>query len=112
MQFCLHKEFQVAVDAINDFGEKFGEEAWDWDPPAIDEMLLSQITDKYQLRIGEAYQISEKMVRYNALSEMRSEAIAEMGGKDDENVEAVGELFNKVEKNVVRSRVIPGPSTY
>ena len=103
-----HKEFQVAVDAINDFGEKFGEDAWDWDPPAIDEMLLSQITDKYQLRIGEAYQISEKMVRYNALSEMRSEAIAEMGGKDDENVEAVGELFNKVEKNVVRSRVIQG----
>ena len=103
-----HKEFQVAVDAISDFGEKFGKEAWDWDPPAIDEMLLSQITDKYQLRIGEAYQISEKMVRYNALSEMRSEAIAEMGGKDDENVEAVGELFNKVEKNVVRSRVIQG----
>ena len=103
-----HKEFQVAVEAINDFGEKFGEEAWDWDPPAIDEMLLSQISDKYQLRIGEAYQISEKMVRYNALSEMRSEAIAEMGGKDDENVEAVGELFNKVEKNVVRSRVIQG----
>ena len=103
-----HKEFQIAVDAINDFGEKFGKEAWDWDPPAIDEMLLSQITDKYQLRIGEAYQISEKMVRYNALSEMRSEAIAEMGGEDDENVEAVGELFNKVEKNVVRSRVIQG----
>ena len=103
-----HKEFQIAIDAINDFGEKFGEEAWDWDPPAIDEMLLSQISDKYQLRIGEAYQISEKMVRYNALSEMRSEAIAEMGGEDDENVEAVGELFNKVEKNVVRSRVIQG----
>ena len=31
-----------------------------------------------------------------------------MGGEDDENVEAVGELFNKVEKNVVRSRVIQG----
>ena len=103
-----HKEFQIAVDAISDFGEKFGKEAWDWDTPAIDEMLLSQISDKYQLRISEAYQISEKMVRYNALSEMRSEAIAEMGGEDDENVEAVGELFNKVEKNVVRSRVIQG----
>ena len=55
-----HKEFQIAIDAISDFGEKFGEEAWDWDPPAIDEMLLSQISDKYQLRISEAYQISEK----------------------------------------------------
>ena len=103
-----HKEFQIAIDAISGFGEKFGKEAWDWDPPAIDEMLLSQISDKYQIRISEAYQISEKMVRYNALSEMRSEAIAEMGGEGDENAEAVGELFNKVEKNVVRSRVIQG----
>ena len=103
-----HKEFQIAIEAISDFGEKFGKEAWNWDPPAIDEMLLSQISDKYQTRISEAYQISEKMVRYNALSEMRSEAVAEMGGEDDENVEAVGELFNKVEKNVVRSRVIQG----
>lgn len=103
-----HKEFQIAIEAISDFGKKFGKEAWNWDPPAIDEMLLSQISDKYQIRISEAYQISEKMVRYNALSEMRSEAVAEMGGEDDENVEAVGELFNKVEKNVVRSRVIQG----
>ena len=103
-----HKEFQIAIEAISDFSKKFGKEAWNWDPPAIDEMLLSQISDKYQIRISEAYQISEKMVRYNALSEMRSEAVAEMGGEDDENVEAVGELFNKVEKNVVRSRVIQG----
>ena len=103
-----HKEFQVAVDAISDFGEKFGKEAWDWDAPAIDEVLLSQIGDRYQPRISEAYQISEKLVRYNALSEMRSEAIAELGGEDGENVEAVGELFNKVEKTAVRSRVIQG----
>jgi polyribonucleotide nucleotidyltransferase len=103
-----HKEFQVAVDAISDFGEKFGKEAWDWEIPAIDDVLLSQINDQYQPRISEAYQISEKMVRYNTLADMRSEAIAALGGEEGENVEAVGELFNKVEKDVVRSRVIQG----
>ena len=103
-----HKEFQVAVDAISDFGGNFGNEAWDWEAPVIDEELLSQINDQYQPRISEAYQISEKMVRYDALGEIRSEAVATLGGEEGENAEAVGELFNKVEKSVVRSRVIQG----
>lgn len=103
-----HKEFQVAIDAIGDFGKKFGKEAWEWEAPSIDEALLSQIKEQYQPRIVEAYQISEKMVRYNALGEIRSEAIAALGGTEGEHAEAVGELFSKVEKNVVRSRVIQG----
>jgi polyribonucleotide nucleotidyltransferase len=103
-----HKEFQVAIDAIGDFGKKFGKDAWDWEAPSIDEALLSQIKEQYQPRIVEAYQISEKMARYNALGEIRSEAIVALGGAEGENAEAVGELFSKVEKNVVRSRVIQG----
>lgn len=103
-----HKEFQVAIDAIGDFGKKFGKDAWDWEAPSIDEALLSQIKEQYQPRIAEAYQISEKMARYNALGEIRSEAIVAVGGAEGENAEAVGELFSKVEKNVVRSRVIQG----
>ncbi len=103
-----HQEFQVAIDAIGDFGQKFGKDAWEWEAPSIDEALLSQIKEQYQPRIVEAYQISEKMMRYNALGEIRSDAIASLGGTDSENAEAVGELFSKVEKNVVRSRVIQG----
>ena len=67
-----HQEFQVAIDAIGDFGQKFGNDAWDWGAPSIDEALLSQIKEQYQPRIVEAYQISEKMIRYNALGEIRS----------------------------------------
>ena len=103
-----HQEFQVAIDAISDFGQKFGKDAWEWEAPSIDEALLSQIKEQYQPRIVEAYQISEKMMRYNALGEIRSDAITSLGGTDGENAEAVGELFSKVEKNVVRSRVIQG----
>ena len=103
-----HKEFQVAINAIGDFGKKFGKDAWEWDAPTVDETLFSQVKEQYQPRIVDAYQISEKMVRYNALSEIRSDAIAALGGAEGENAEAVGELFSKVEKSVVRSRVIQG----
>ena len=103
-----HKEFQVAINAIGDFGKKFGKDAWEWEAPTVNETLFSQLKEQYQPRIVDAYQISEKMVRYNALGEIRSDAIAALGGPEGENAEAVGELFSKVEKNVVRSRVIQG----
>ena len=103
-----HKEFQVAINAIGDFGKKFGKDAWEWEAPTVNETLFSQLKEQYQPRIVDAYQISEKMVRYNALGEIRSDAIAALGGAEGENAEAVGELFSKVEKSVVRSRVIQG----
>ena len=103
-----HKEFQVAINAIGDFGKKFGKDAWEWEAPTVDETLFSQLKEQYQPRIVDAYQISEKMVRYNALGEIRSDAISALGGAEGENAEAVGELFSKVEKSVVRSRVIQG----
>ena len=103
-----HKEFQVAINAIGDFGKKFGKDAWEWEAPTVNETLFSQVKEQYQPRIVDAYQISEKMVRYNALGEIRSDAIAALGGPEGENAEAVGELFSKVEKSVVRSRVIQG----
>ena len=103
-----HKEFQVAINAIGDFGKKFGKDAWEWEAPTVNETLFSQVKEQYQPRIVDAYQISEKMVRYNALGEIRSDAIAALGGAEGENAEAVGELFSKVEKSVVRSRVIQG----
>ncbi|MDC1240962.1 polyribonucleotide nucleotidyltransferase, partial [Litorivicinus sp.] len=103
-----HTELQVAVDAIIEFVSKYGKSPWEWQAPAIDEALLEELKSQHQSRIDEAYQISEKMVRYAALSEIRADAIALLGGKDGERAEAVGELFSKVEKDVVRTRVIQG----
>ena len=103
-----HQSFKLRLMQLGTLAEKFGNDAWEWGAPSIDEALLSQIKEQYQPRIVEAYQISEKMTRYNALGEIRSDAIASLGGADGENAEAVGELFSKVEKNVVRSRVIQG----
>ena len=75
-----HKEFQVAIKAIGDFCKKSGKDTWEWDAPTVNQALFSQVEEQYQPRIIDAYQISEKMVRYNALSEIRSDAIAALGG--------------------------------
>ncbi len=103
-----HQSFQTAITAIGDFASKYGKPTWEWDAPSIDEALLEAVKTHCQARIVEAYQISEKMVRYNALAEIRQDAIATLGGEEGEHSEAVSELFSKVEKDVVRSRVIQG----
>ena len=103
-----HQSFQTAITAIGDFASKYGKPTWEWDAPSIDEALLEAVKTHCQARIVEAYQISEKMVRYNALAEIRQDAIATLGGEEGEHAEAVSELFSKVEKDVVRSRVIQG----
>ena len=103
-----HQSFQTAITAIGDFASKYGKPTWEWDAPSIDEALLEAVKTHCQARIVEAYQISEKMVRYNALAEIRQDAIATLGGEEGEHTEAVSELFSKVEKDVVRSRVIQG----
>ncbi len=103
-----HQSFQTAITAIGDFASKYGKPAWEWDAPSVDEALLEAVKTHCQARIVEAYQISEKMVRYNALGEIRQDAIASLGGEEGEHAEAVSELFSKVEKDVVRSRVIQG----
>ncbi len=103
-----HRESQVAVDAIGDFGSKFGKDPWSWEAPSVDETLLGKLKELYQPRIEESYQISEKMARYDALSEIRTDAIAALSGDGGDRAEEVSDLFNKVEKNVVRTRVIEG----
>ncbi|NBS12617.1 MAG: polyribonucleotide nucleotidyltransferase [Gammaproteobacteria bacterium] len=103
-----HREFQVAVDAIEGFAKAHGKPAWTWEAPAIDEALAAALKEAYQARIVEAYQISEKVDRYAALGVIRSEAIAAMAGEDGSRAEDVSELFSALEKSIVRSRIIDG----
>jgi polyribonucleotide nucleotidyltransferase len=103
-----HQSFQTAVTAIGDFASKYGKPAWEWDAPAVDAALFESVKTQCQARIVEAYQISDKMDRYTALADVRQDAIAALGGEDGEHADAVAELFSKVEKDVVRSRVIQG----
>ncbi|MGA1207976.1 MAG: polyribonucleotide nucleotidyltransferase, partial [Litorivicinaceae bacterium] len=50
-----HREFQVAVDAIEGFAKAHGKPAWTWEAPAIDEPLAASLKEAYQARIVEAY---------------------------------------------------------
>ena len=105
-----HEQFQVAIDAIKEFAAEVGTEAWDWTPPEENEKLMADVTAAAEADFTEAYTISEKMARYNRLSEIRSAIREKLVSEDEDGYseEEVREAIEKLEKKVVRGKILDG----
>ena len=104
-----HQEMQVVIQAINEFKAEAGKAVWDWQPAAVNEALTTAVTEKFAAGVGAAYQIVDKMARQDQISALRDQAIAELtdsaNGVDAGDVAGV---FGKLEKKIVRHRIISG----
>ena len=104
-----HQEMQVVINAINELKTEAGKEAWDWEPPEKNTSLESILSDKFASSVVEAYQISEKMERYETVSELKQKAIGELVNEEDGiSEEEVSEIFSALEKSTVRNRILDG----
>ena len=105
-----HEEMQVAIDAINAFAAECDVTRWEWTPPAENTALKDALKAAFEGAISEAYSISDKMARYNRLSELRNDAMARLAGDGEGqfSAEDVKAYFSKLEKRVVRGRIIRG----
>jgi polyribonucleotide nucleotidyltransferase len=104
-----HKEMQTAITAINEFVSESGKPRWEWTAEAAKEGLTDAVQLGFATQIEEAYGISEKMARYTKLGEIREAAVAALVSEEGEYDEAdVTGAFAKLEKNIVRRRVIDG----
>ena len=104
-----HQEMQVVINAINELKTEAGKEAWDWEPPEKNTSLESIVSDKFASSVVEAYQISEKMERYETVSELKQKAVGELVNEEDGiSEEEVSEIFSALEKSTVRNRILDG----
>ena len=106
-----HEQMQVAIDTISELAAAAGKPAWDWKAPEEDQDLAASVAAQAQAGFTEAYQISDKMDRQSAVSDIKSAAIEALAG-DDENArwseDEIKGALSKLEKNTVRQRVIAG----
>ncbi|MDR5866331.1 polyribonucleotide nucleotidyltransferase [Halomonas koreensis] len=105
-----HQEMQAAIAAINELAAEAGKPRWDWQPAAENTALKEAVAQGFEARVGEAYRITDKMQRQDALSALKDEAVAQLAGEADGQFDAdeVKGAFAGLEKRVVRSRVIKG----
>ena len=105
-----HEQMQVAIQAIRELAAESGAQPWSWQPPQADQTLQDAVAQQAEARLGEAYQIAEKQTRQQAVGEVRDAVIAALAGEESGQwpESAVKAAFSKLEKKIVRSRIIAG----
>lgn len=105
-----HQEYQAVVEAVKAFADAHGKPKWDFQPAPENTALIEQVSNQFGGKIANAYQVSDKMERYNALSGIRNEAIEALAGEEEGQPSAddVKTVFAKIEKKLVRERIVKG----
>ena len=106
-----HEQMQTAIDTIRELAAEAGKPAWDWQPPEEDEELASAVEAQAAAGFTEAYQISDKMERQAAVAEVKAAAVEALGGEGDDarwSPEELSGALSRLEKKIVRQRVIKG----
>lgn len=103
-----HHEMQIAIAAINELAAEVGKPRWEWAAPAENRVLQDKVVAAVGPQIGEAYRITEKQQRYARLAELRKEAVEKVAAEGEFGDKDVQEMFGKLEKKVVRNRVLNG----
>ena len=104
-----HQEMQAVITAVNEFAADCAKPQWEWAAEAQNTALIEQVKAGYADKIKDAYKISEKMARYNALGMAREQAVAELSGQEGQpSADEVSAVFAKIEKQTVRRNVIDG----
>jgi polyribonucleotide nucleotidyltransferase len=105
-----HQEMQVAIDAIEALAREAGNPRWAWQPAVSNDALKDAVSAAIRADLGEAYRIGDKVKRQTRIGELRRQAIEQLAGGDAPQYKAdeVDETFGKIEKSIVRQRVLNG----
>ena len=104
-----HDQQQVVINAINEFKAEVATPAWDWVAPEENTALVNKIAELAEAKLVEAYQITEKMARYDRIHEIAAEVNEVLVSENEEvNLKEVHTIFHDLEKTVVRRSIIAG----
>ena len=105
-----HEHLQAAIDTINELAAECGKPAWDWQAPEADEELAAAVARAVESALADAYRITDKQERQAAVGAAKDAAIEALAGGEDARwtADEVKAAASKLEKNIVRGRVIKG----
>ena len=104
-----HEQMQTAITAIKEMAAEVNNPKWEWTAPVKNADLVAKIAELSEAAVNEAYQITEKAVRYEKIAEIRNGVIAQLLEADAElDVQDAKDLFHDLEKTVVRGRITQG----
>lgn len=111
-----HREMQTVINVIKEMAAEAGVVNSEWALPAINIEIEKRVNELCKADIDKTYQISDKQERQLAIAEIRDRIVEQMvtenTGKEDELALVLDTkfAFNKLERNIVRGRILQGKS--
>ena len=105
-----HEQMQAAIGAIEALAAEVGKPRWECAAPPADEALAEAVRSNAESGIREAYRVVDKLERRDRVSEVRNAVIEALAGEQEGRwpEAAVGKVFEKVEKSIVRGSILAG----
>jgi polyribonucleotide nucleotidyltransferase len=105
-----HEQMQVAIDAIKSLAAEAGRPAIQWTAPVPDAELAEAVATHAKSALESAYGIAEKQDRYAAVGAARQACLEALSGGDSPRwaTADVETQFKKLEKKIVRGRILAG----
>jgi len=103
-----HEQLQTAITAIKALAADVQPTMWDWKAPEADAGLADQVDALIRDELTQAYQIADKMERQDAAAAARHRAVDQLAGDAGPSKGDVKAAVGKLEKSIVRRRIIDG----
>ncbi len=108
-----HTQMQAVIQAIREMqAEGLGKPAWDWQPPSPADDVAQAVAAAGESGMAEAYTIADKLARQERVGQVKdsvTEQLAATEAKPDGlAAEAVAGALAKLEKHIVRERILAG----
>ncbi|UTW46500.1 polyribonucleotide nucleotidyltransferase [bacterium SCSIO 12696] len=105
-----HQEMQAVIQVIDQLVAEVGKPRWEWQAAEVNTELKTALNQQVGADLAAAYTIIDKQERVTRVNELRDAAVEALASDEEGGIapETVGDYFKKLEKEIVRGRIIAG----
>jgi polyribonucleotide nucleotidyltransferase len=103
-----HQEMQSVITVIQELADEVSRPKWDWSPQEVSLDLISRVKTGVSDNLNEAYQITNKSERSEKIAQLKSAICKEIVDENEFSEDDVKAQFKKLEKEIVRGRILDG----
>ena len=96
-----------AIDVIEEFAKEVGKPMQEWTPPVETPELDTKVAELVETKLVDAFQTPEKMERQDKISTTHTKLLETLVS-EEVAADQVNVAFKKLEKKIVRSRILSG----
>ena len=103
-----HQEMQSVITVIQELADEVSRPKWDWSPQEVSPDLISRVKKGVSDNLNEAYQITNKSERSEKIAQLKAAICKEIADENEFSEDDVKAQFKKLEKEIVRGRILDG----